>query len=132
MGNSRVEPRHEEYKKLEIYNYSHKLAVEVHKMSLTLPKFEMFEEGSQIRRSSKSVCTNIVEGYCLRNYKQEYLYYLYRAYSECRETIQHLEFLYETGSLKEKPGKLFLEYSGLSKMIYSFINSVEKTHISKK
>ena len=123
---------HEGYKKLGIYVRSHKLAVEVHKISLSLPKFEMFEEGSQIRRSSKSVCTNIVEGYCLRNYKQEYIHYLYRAYSECRETIQHLELLYETGSLKEKPAKLFSEYSELSKMIYSFINSIEREHISKK
>ncbi|MEW6555840.1 MAG: four helix bundle protein [Elusimicrobiota bacterium] len=72
------------------------------------------------------------EGYCLRNYKQEYMHYLYRAYAECRETIEHLEFLYETGSLKEKPSNLFTEYSNLCKMIYSFIISVEKEHISKK
>jgi len=37
-----------------------------------LPKFEMYEEGSQIRRSSKSVRTNIVEGYGRRNYKLDY------------------------------------------------------------
>jgi len=52
------------YKELEIYQLSHKLAVEIHEMSLKeLPKFEMYEEGSQIRRSSKSIPTNIVEGF---------------------------------------------------------------------
>jgi len=35
------------YKDLEIYRLSHKLAVEVHGVSLELPKFEMYEEGSQ-------------------------------------------------------------------------------------
>ena len=38
------------YRGLEIYQLSHKLAVEIHKLSLQLPKFEMFEEGGQIRR----------------------------------------------------------------------------------
>jgi four helix bundle protein len=43
------------YKKLEVYQLAHKLAVEVHGMSMQLPKHEMYEQGSQIRRSSKSV-----------------------------------------------------------------------------
>ena len=51
------------YRDLEVYKESKKLAIEVHKMSLTLPKFELFEEGGQVRRSSKSVTAMIVEGY---------------------------------------------------------------------
>jgi len=38
------------YRELDIYNESRKFAVEVHKMGLNLPKFELYEEGSQIRR----------------------------------------------------------------------------------
>jgi len=38
------------YKDLDIYKKAHKLAVEIHEISLCLPKFEMYEEGSQIRR----------------------------------------------------------------------------------
>ena len=45
-------------------------------MSLDLPKFEMFEEGSQIRRSSKSVRSNIVEGYGKRHYKNDFIRFL--------------------------------------------------------
>jgi four helix bundle protein len=48
------------YKELEIYNLSFELAVKVHEMSLKLPKFEMFEEGSQLRRSSKGITACIV------------------------------------------------------------------------
>lgn len=51
------------YKDLEIYKESKELAVKIHKMTLGLPKFEMFEEAGQIRRSSKSVTAMIVEGY---------------------------------------------------------------------
>jgi four helix bundle protein len=52
------------YEDLEIYQLAKKLAIEVHKMTLDeLPKFEMHEEGGQIRRSSKSTGSNIVEGF---------------------------------------------------------------------
>jgi four helix bundle protein len=47
------------YRDLDIYKLASKLAIEVHEMSLHLPKFEMYEEGSQIRKSSKSVKSNI-------------------------------------------------------------------------
>ena len=58
------------YKKLEIWQLTRELVIDIHKMTLhKLPKFEMFEEGSQIRKSMKSVKSNIVEGYGRRRYK---------------------------------------------------------------
>ena len=83
------------YRDLEIYKTSKQLAIRIHKMSLELPKFEMFEEGSQIRRSSKAVTTSIVEGYGRRRYKADFIRYLVFAQSECDETIVHLDFLFE-------------------------------------
>ncbi len=99
-------------------------------MSLTLPKFEMFEEGSQIRRSSKSVSSNVTEGYALRRYKAEYIHYLFRAYASSMETVEHLEYLYGTNSLRDKStfDEMIDEYSELNKMLFSFIESVEKMH----
>ncbi len=44
-------------------------------MSMTLPKFELYEEGSQIRRSAKAVTSLIVEGYGRRRYKQDFIKY---------------------------------------------------------
>lgn len=43
------------YRDLDIYKESKRLAVEVHKMTIALPKFELFEEGSQVRRSSNQL-----------------------------------------------------------------------------
>jgi four helix bundle protein len=71
------------YKDLNIYKLSFKLAVEVHNMTMTLPKFELYEEGSQIRRSSKSVASNIVEGYGKRQYKNDFLRSITIAHAEC-------------------------------------------------
>lgn len=50
------------YHDLEVYKLAHSLAVQVHGLSLKLPKFEMYEEGAQIRRSAKSIPVNLVEG----------------------------------------------------------------------
>lgn len=120
----------EGYRKLEIYKRSHELAVKVHAMTLTLPKFEMYEEGSQIRRSSKSVSVNIVEGYCLRKYKNEFLLYLNRSYASAEETIEHLELLFQTKSLTDENIYTHLKqnYTELCKMIFAFIQSVGDSH----
>ena len=80
------------YRDLEVYKESKKLAIEIHKMSLLLPEFGIFEEGSQVRRSSKSVTSMIVEGYVRRRYKADFIRYLVYAQSECDETIAHLDF----------------------------------------
>jgi four helix bundle protein len=48
------------YRDLDVYKESRRLAVEIHKLTLKLPKFELYEEGSQIRRSSKAVTSSIV------------------------------------------------------------------------
>ncbi|KPJ73273.1 hypothetical protein AMJ52_03950 [candidate division TA06 bacterium DG_78] len=125
--------KEEGYKKLKIYQVSHKLALEVHKMTLDLPKFELYEEGSQIRRSSKSVSSNIVEGFSLRRYKNEYIRYLFQSYASSQETIEHLDYLYETGSLKNKQlyKELSKEYNALCGMIFNFTQSVYKQHETK-
>jgi four helix bundle protein len=80
------------YRDLDIYNDSKKLAIEVHKMTLILPKFELYEEGSQIRRSSKSVTAMIVERYGRKRYKADFIKYLVYSQAECDETIVHLDF----------------------------------------
>lgn len=115
---------------LKVYQLAHDLGIKVHEMSLTLPRFEMHEEGSQIRRSSKSVSSNIVEGFALRKYKNEFVHYLHRAYASSKETVEHLRFLYETKSFMDvsKYHELINSYDELNKMLFSFIDSVIRIH----
>ena len=101
-------------------------------MSLSLPKFEMYEEGGQIRRSSKSVSNNIVEGFGRRRYKQEFIRFLIYSLGSCDETIEHLDMLYDTKSLIDniKRDYFIEEYDHLGRMISNFIKSVEIGHKS--
>ena len=61
------------YKDLEIYKISYDLAVKIHKFSLKLPNYEQYEEGRQIRKSSKGITSCIVEGYGRRKYKADFI-----------------------------------------------------------
>ena len=88
------------YRDLDVYKESKRLAIVIHKLSLTLPKFELYEEGSQIRRSSKAVISLIVEGYGRRRYKADFIKYLVYTQAKCDETIVHIDFLFETASIK--------------------------------
>ncbi|MCU0348209.1 MAG: four helix bundle protein [Saprospiraceae bacterium] len=103
-------------------------------MSLKLPKFEMYEEGSQIRRSSKSVKSNIVEGYGRRRYKQDYIKFITFALASNDETLDHLETLFETESLEDLElfQTLHFRIELLGKKINNFLTAVEKHHQSPK
>lgn len=91
------------YRDLQIWKMARALAIAVHKMTIEqLPKYEMYEVGSQIRRSSKSVSSNIVEGFGRKRYRNEYIKFLTYALSSCDETREHLEMLHATGSLKNQ------------------------------
>jgi four helix bundle protein len=119
------------YRDLEIWTLAREAAIAVHRMTLQdLPKFEMYEEGSQIRRSAKSVSSNIVEGYGRRRYKQEFIRFLVFAHASCDETVDHLEMLSETGSLMNEV--LYRDLSArldlLGRRLNVFIESVEHSH----
>ena len=118
------------FRRLRVYQVAHDLGLRVHAMSLGLPKFEMYEEGSQIRRSSKRISASIVEGYAMRKYKGQYLFYLYRAYGSAEETLEHLEYLYGTGSLRDKDlyEELLATNQELNRQLFRFIQGVERDH----
>lgn len=123
------------YRTLEIWKRARQAAVDIHKLTLTkLPKFEMFEQGSQIRRSAHSVRSNIVEGYGRRRYKQEFIKHLTYALASCDETNDHLEALHDTNSLADKPlyEKLRADLETLGKKLNLFLQSVERAHESPR
>lgn len=105
------------------------LSTEVHRMTLDqLPKFELYEQGSQIRRSAKSIRANIVEGYGRRRYQADYIRFLTYAFASCLETEDHLETLHESGSLKDAAifGSLFDKTQILGRKLNKFIQAIDE------
>jgi four helix bundle protein len=114
------------YRDLNVYKEAHRLGVAIHKFSLKLPKFELYETGSQIRRASKSISANIVEGYGRRRYQADYVKFLVYSQASCDETNEWLTYivdLYE--DLNAEGQGLLAEIDSLGRQINSFIQSVE-------
>jgi four helix bundle protein len=115
------------YRDLDIYKIGLELFYIVHPASLKLPKYEMYELGSQLRRSSDSVVTNIVEGYGRKSYKAEFIRFLTFSWSSCLETVNHLEkinHLYK--GIISNNEDLIARYNELSSKIFNFIKYVEQ------
>ncbi|WP_346857216.1 four helix bundle protein [uncultured Draconibacterium sp.] len=114
------------YRDLDIYNLAYGLAIQVHKMTMSLPAYEMYEQGSQIRRSSKSIKDNIVEGYGRRRYKQDFIRFLVYAHSSCDETSSQLALIDEIHFESKGLTELISEYEILGRKISKFIDYVDK------
>jgi four helix bundle protein len=110
---------------LEIYKKGFSLFLKTHAASKMLPKYELYELGSQLRRSADSIITNIVEGYGRKHYKNDFIKFLIYSSASTLETIHHLEKLISLYPEKESEFKnLMKEYDILSAQIYTFTKYV--------
>ncbi len=115
------------YKDLEIYQIAYELSLKLHELSLQLPKYEMFEQGSQIRRSSKSIKDQIAEGYGRRRYKADFIRFLIYAQASCDECINQIETIATLYPDNNGWKDLIEPYNVLGKKINNFIKYVEKS-----
>jgi four helix bundle protein len=118
------------YKNLEVWKIAREISIDIHRMTLTLPQFELFEEAHQIRKSSKSIRATIVEGYGRRFYKADFIRFIIYALASNDETIDHLETLYETESLKDKKiyDHLHAKLETLGRKLNNFLQSIQQSH----
>ena len=119
------------YQRLEVWRLARDLSVDIHRMTLEqLPRFELHEVGSQVRRSTKSIRANIVEGYGKRRYKLEFLRHLTYALGSAQETLDHLDTLHETGSLTSQ--EIHAELTSRTRLLIAklttFMRGVELHH----
>jgi four helix bundle protein len=120
------------YKKLEIWRLARDLSVDIHKMTLTLPRFEQFEEARQIRKSSKRVRSTIVEGYGRRYYMADYIRFIIYALASNDETSDLLETLFETDSLTDQSvyEDIRNRLDVLGRKLDNFLQSIQDAHLT--
>lgn len=87
----------------------------------------MYELGSQLRRSSDSVPTTIVEGYGRKKYKADFVKFLSYSYASCLETVFHIEKITKLyPEILTDKQEFINKYNVLSAKIYNFIKDVEE------
>ena len=111
---------------LQVYQKLCNLALKVHNLTLTFPKFELYELGSQMRRCSNSAPANSAEGFN-NKHTNIYLEGISRAQGEIRETIHHLKITFQKKYLDEEKLNYFLEeYNICGRMLTNLERSLAK------
>ena len=82
------------YKTLLAYQKAFNLAMKIFKVTRNFPKEELFGITGQIRRSSRSVCSNLAEGYRKRKYEAHFVSKVTDADMENSETQVWLDFAF--------------------------------------
>jgi four helix bundle protein len=80
------------FKELKIYQKSFELAMEIFEVTKSFPTEEKYGLTSQIRRSSRSVCSNMAEGYRKKIYKAHFISKMSDCDMENSETSVWLDF----------------------------------------
>ena len=113
---------------LDVYKKLFQLACEAHELTMAFPKFELYELGSQLRRSSNSAPANLSEGFG-NKHTNIYLEGISRSKGEIRETIHHLRMAYAKKYLTNEKLNIFVsQYEECSKMLYGLERSLLRTH----
>jgi four helix bundle protein len=111
------------FKELKVYQLAFEAAKYIYLTSKNLPKEETYSLTDQIRRSSRSVCVNIGEGYRKRIYPKHFTSKITDADGEATETIIWLDFALEFGYLdKDAFNLLQSKYAEIGRMLNSMAN----------
>ncbi len=81
------------YKDLDVYKRSYNLAIQIHNLSLKFPKETQFDLADQIRRSSRSIPSNIAEGYGRKKSNKDVINFIRTSLGSNDEVLFNLEFL---------------------------------------
>jgi len=108
---------------LKVYRKAFDLAMEIFELTKKFPKEETYSLTDQIRRASRSVCSNISEGWRKRRYKAVFLNKLTDAGQEAAETQTWLEFSLNCKYIDEET---FKRLDDGYEHVFAMLNSMEK------
>lgn len=115
------------FKDLKVYQKAYNLAMKIHEVSKIFPKEEKYSLTDQIRRSSRSVCVNIAEGYRKRRYPKHFTSKMTDADGEASETMVWLNFAKDFGYLNiDEHSSYILECQEIGRMLGGMANHPEK------
>ena len=100
------------FQKLQAYIKGYDLAMVIYHVTKEFPKSEMYALTDQVRRSSRSVCTNLAEAYRKRQYPKHFVSKLSDADAENSETQVWIAFAVDCGYLSRQIGKGINNKSG--------------------
>ncbi len=111
------------FRDLDVYKLAFSTAMEIFEKSKSFPKEEKYSLIDQIRRSSRSVCTNLAEGWRKRRYKAVFVNKLSDSAMEGAETQAWLEFALKCNYLDSNT---FKDLDAKYEHIFAMLNNMAK------
>ena len=108
---------------LDVYKIAFETAMEIFEISKEFPKEEKYSLVDQLRKSSRSVCTNLAEGWRKRRYKAVFINKLSDAAQEAAETQTWLEFALKCNYINEV---IFKKLDEKYEHIFAMLNTMER------
>ena len=123
----------ESYRNLRVYQAAIKAAMQIFEITKKFPVEEKYSMTDQVRRSSRSVCSNIGEAWRRRRYKAAFIAKLNDSETEATETQVWLELALLSGYITEDVyNELFAEFESITAQLVIMINQPEKWIIVPK
>jgi len=115
------------YKELRVFENAMSAAMKIFELTKSFPPEEKYSMVDQMRRSSRSVCSNIGEAWRKRRYKAAFIAKLSDAESEACETQVWIEFAKRCEYLKDEIcNELDEDYDQIMGQIVNMINEADK------
>ena len=115
------------FKELLVYQKAFEQAMRIFEVTKRFPKAEQYSLTDQLRRSSRSICTNIGEAWRKRRYPAHFVSKLSDADAEATETMIWLDFSLRCEYIDARVHTEFAaEYDQIGKMLGSMISAPEK------
>lgn len=115
------------FKELKVYKLAFETASEIFKVTKAFPKEERYSLTDQIRRSSRSVCVNIGEGYRKRIYPKHFTSKMTDADGEATETSIWLDFALDCEYIDQQIHvALQAKYQEIGRMLNGMAQNPEK------
>ena len=111
------------FRDLEVYQFAFSSAMEIFRITKSFPKEEMYSIVDQIRRASRSVCSNIAEAWRKRKYIAVFKNKMTDAMQEASETETWLEFSLACGYIQKET---FEKMDNIYERIIGMLNAVDK------
>jgi len=113
-----------DFRKYAVWEQSHKLVLELYRLTKDFPIKEKFGITSQIRRAGVSIPTNISEG-CGKSSEKNFARFLGFSFGSCQE-VEYLTLLAKDLNYLnlESYDPLFLEIVSIKKQLYHLIKKL--------
>ena len=107
------------FEDLEVFRRAYRVSLEVHKRSLEFPRIEQWALADQIRRASKSICANLVEGFGRQGWsKPEFRRFLMMATGSADEMQVWTRYARDLGYIKDEVAERWQgEYQEIARML---------------